>query len=236
MARVFLDPGHGGKDPGALENGLKEKDINLYVSLKVGDILKNHNVEVAYSRTTDAFIDLTPRTNMANQFKADRFVSIHCNSFSNPTARGIETFHHGASVKGKSLATAIQNELVGLNLGTPNRGVKTANFTVITKSNMAAVLVELGFISNAQDAAYLKNKQDNLALAVAKGVLKDLGIKYVEKEEKQVSNDKNKPSDWAKKEWDWAKREGYLDGTRPKESITREEMAIVLKRLVDKIG
>lgn len=178
MAKVFLDPGHGGKDPGAVGNGLQEKDVNLSVALKVGDILNNHNVEIEYSRTTDAFVDLTPRTNMANKFKADRFVSIHCNSFSNPIAKGIETFHYTTSAKGKSLASAIQKELVGLNLGTPNRGVKTAGFTVITKTNMPAALIELAFISNAQDANILRNKQDELALAVAKGILKDLGIEY----------------------------------------------------------
>ena len=76
MAKVFIDAGHGGKDPGATGNGLKEKDVTLSISLIVGDILRRHGVEVGYSRTTDTYLDLTTRAAKANQFKADVFVSV----------------------------------------------------------------------------------------------------------------------------------------------------------------
>ena len=97
MAKVFLDAGHGGKDPGALGNGLKEKDINLSVTLKVGNILKNHGVNVGYSRTTDVFLELADRASKANNFGADVFVSIHCNAFDDPSAKGVETYSYPGS-------------------------------------------------------------------------------------------------------------------------------------------
>ncbi|NLY46751.1 MAG: N-acetylmuramoyl-L-alanine amidase [Tissierella sp.] len=183
MVKVFLDPGHGGKDPGAVGNNLREKDITLAVALKVGQILKRHNVEVLYSRTTDVFVDLTPRANMANNAKADVFVSIHVNSFNNPSAQGLETFSHTGSIKGAELAKDIQDSLLQAELYTKNRGIKTANFTVIAKSTMPAVLVELAFISNIDDSKILRNQQLEIAESVAKGILKNLGIKYVEKKE-----------------------------------------------------
>ena len=180
MLKVFLDPGHGGGDPGAIGNGLQEKDINLSVSLKIGEILKRNNIDVEYSRTTDIFVNLTPRANMANGSNADIFVSIHCNSFSDPSAHGLETFGYIGSVKGAQLAKSIQDSLVRDKLYTRNRGVKTANFSVLRNTKMPAALVELAFISNAQDADILRTKQDELALAIAKGILNYLNIQYVD--------------------------------------------------------
>ena len=85
MVKVFLDAGHGGHDPGALGNDLREKDINLSVALKVGNILINHSVNVNYSRTTDVFVELAERARKANNYNADIFVSLHCNAFDNPS-------------------------------------------------------------------------------------------------------------------------------------------------------
>ena len=178
MAKVFLDPGHGGKDPGAIGNGLQEKDVNLSVALKIDKILKRHNVKVFYSRTTDVFVELSNRATMANNVKADIFLSIHCNSFDDPQAQGLETFSYTGSLKGAKLAKDIQDSLIRDKLYTRNRGIKTANFAVLRLTKMPAALVELGFISNSQDANILRNKQNELALAVAKGILKDLGIEY----------------------------------------------------------
>lgn len=184
--KVFLDAGHGGKDPGALGNGLKEKDINLSVALKIGDILKNHGVNVGYSRTTDVFVELQDRAIMANNFGADVFVSIHTNAAENINAKGVETFSYPGSVKGSRLAQAIQDSVLDDKLYTINRGTKTANYAVLRLTNMPAALVELAFITNPQDADILRNRQDDLAVAVAKGILHYLGIQYVEKKtEKQ---------------------------------------------------
>lgn len=181
MKKVFLDAGHGGKDPGALGNGLQEKDIVLQVTMKIGDILRSHGLEVIYSRTTDTFLELHERANMANNAKADVFVSVHCNSAINTSARGVETYSYPGSSEGEKLAKAIQDSIINAKIFSHNRGTKTANFAVLRQSKMPAALVELGFISNKLDAEIQKTKQDKMALAVAKGILNYLGIKYEDK-------------------------------------------------------
>lgn len=180
MARVFLDAGHGGLASGAIGNGLREKDINLSVVLKIGSILKEYGIHVIYSRTTDVLVKLRDRAIMANKSKADIFVSIHCNAFSDSSAKGVETYSYPGSTKGASLAKSIQDSIISSDLYTRNRGIKTANFAVLRLTNMPAALVELGFITNSEDANFLKNRQDDLALAVAKGILNNLGIPYKE--------------------------------------------------------
>ena len=190
MKKVFLDAGHGGKDPGALGNGLREKDIVLSISLKVGEVLKRHNVEVFYSRTTDVFIELIERANKANKLGVDVFVSLHCNSFSDEQAQGLETFSHPSSKNGTALAKCIQDSVLKDKLYTKNRGIKTANFSVLRNTKMTAALVELGFISNKEDSEILKNKQNKLAESVAKGILNFLGIKYIEKINKDITEQK----------------------------------------------
>lgn len=180
MAKVFLDAGHGGKDPGAIGNNLQEKDINLAVTLKVGEILIRHEVEVMFSRATDVHLELHERTQKANLTNSDILISIHCNSAENRTARGVETFHYSGSERGAALARCIQDELIATKLYSVNRGVKTANFHMIRASNMPGVLTELAFISNSDDAKILRDKQEQLALAIAKGILTYLGIKYID--------------------------------------------------------
>ncbi|CAK7061672.1 N-acetylmuramoyl-L-alanine amidase [Tissierella sp.] len=178
MAKVFLDAGHGGKDPGALGNGLQEKDIALSVTLKVGNILANHGVTVGYSRTTDVFLELADRATRANNFGANVFVSVHCNAFSDISAKGVETYSYPGSTTGANLSKSIQNSIIASGAYTVNRGTKTADFAVLRLTNMPAALVELAFITNAQDADILRNRQNDLAVAVSKGILNYLGIPY----------------------------------------------------------
>lgn len=178
MAKVFLDAGHGGNDPGALGNGLREKDINLAVTLKVGNILANHGVSVGYSRTTDVFVELGDRATRANNFGANVFVSIHCNAFGDTSAKGVETYSYPGSYTGANLSKAIQDSIIASGVYTINRGTKTADYAVLRLTYMPAALVELGFITNSQDANILKNRQNELAVAVSKGILKNLGIPY----------------------------------------------------------
>lgn len=178
MARVFLDAGHGGHDPGAVGNGMQEKAIALSVTLKIGNILKNHGIDVRYARTTDVFVELADRASRANSAQADKFISIHCNSFGDSSAKGVETYSYPGSSTGASLSKAIQDKIIASGAYTVNRGCKTANFAVLRLTNMPAALVELGFISNSQDANILRNRQDDLAVAVSKGILSNLGIPY----------------------------------------------------------
>uniref|UniRef100_UPI000679728D N-acetylmuramoyl-L-alanine amidase n=1 Tax=Anaerosalibacter massiliensis TaxID=1347392 RepID=UPI000679728D len=173
---VFLDPGHGGKDPGASGNGLKEKDVALSIALKTGEILKKHNINVKYSRTTDVFVELSDRAGMANNANADVFVSLHCNSFTEGSAKGVETYHYPGSTEGTKLAKCIQNSILRNGVYNSNRGVKQENFAVLRQTKMPAALVETAFITNSQDANILKNKQDAMAQAIAMGILDYLKI------------------------------------------------------------
>lgn len=185
--KVFLDAGHGGKDPGAMGNGLREKDITLSIALFTGAILESHGIEVIYSRTTDTFLDLTTRATKANQAKADIFVSIHVNSATNPKATGLEVWTTKGQTKGDILATSIGNQLkkdfpdIAFRSDLSDGDIdKEENFTVISKSNMPASLIEFMFIVNPLDAQVLKTKQSEFALSTAKGILNYLGVKYKE--------------------------------------------------------
>ncbi|CAK7023179.1 N-acetylmuramoyl-L-alanine amidase [Tissierella sp.] len=220
--KVFLDAGHGGKDPGALGNSLREKDINLSVALKVGEILKRYNIDVLYSRTTDIFIELSERATMANKANADIFISIHCNADESVNAKGVETYSYPSSSKGTTLAKYIQDSILQNKVYTLDRGIKIANFAVLRQSIMPSALIELGFITNIEDCKILRSKQDELALAISKGVLNNLGIKE--------TIDVESYSVWAKEAMEWAIKLGLTDGTSPKEPITLERFITVLHR------
>ncbi|MFC0271905.1 N-acetylmuramoyl-L-alanine amidase [Metabacillus herbersteinensis] len=158
--KLYLDPGHGGSDPGALGNGLKEKDIVLDIALKIRTIITNNyeNVEVKMSRTSDTNKSLEQRTNEANSWDADYYLSIHCNAF-NGSARGYEDFIH-SSLSDSSLSGKYQDllheEITKINQLT-DRGQKKANFHVLRESAMPAILTENGFIDNVNDATLMKD-------------------------------------------------------------------------------
>lgn len=188
MAKVWLDAGHGGNDPGALGNGLKEKDITLAITSKAGKELERHGVKVGYTRKNDKTVNLNSRGPLANKYGADVFISIHTNAH-NSNAQGVETYSFPNSRNGAKLAKNIQDEVLKAKLYTKNRGTKTANFAVLRQSRMPAALIETAFITNKQDAQLLKNKQNEFATAIAKGILKYLGINY--KPVKKPSNNSN---------------------------------------------
>lgn len=176
MKKVYIDPGHGGTDSGAVGvRNVLEKNIVLEVAKKVASKLRNCSIEVKMSRTDDTFKTLNYRSSDANNWKADCFVSIHCNSF-NETAKGIETYCY--KFKYRKLADCVHTEMVNAKLYTLNRGVKEGNLHVVRETNMSACLVELGFIDNVEDIKILENKQEEFATAIAKGICKFLGVEY----------------------------------------------------------
>lgn len=132
-------------------------------------------MKVLYSRTTDKYVSLADRTKMANDAKADAFVSIHANSFNVKTVRGMETFSYPGSSTGKKLAEDIHKEMLkDKTLYFLNRGLKTANFHVLRVSKMPATLTELAFISNVDDAKILDTKQKQFARRIADGIKNNL--------------------------------------------------------------
>jgi len=175
--KIFLDPGHGGKDPGAVANELKEKDITLEISKMIRQYLLNNyaNVEVRLSRDFDAFLDLSDRAQKANTWGADIFVSIHINSGG---GTGFESYvHPNASTNAIKLQENIHNEVIKVTSLT-NRGMKRANFAVLRLSKMPAILTENGFIDNINDANKLKDKTflQKVATAHAEGIARYFGL------------------------------------------------------------
>lgn len=180
--KIVIDPGHGGKDPGAVgPSGIKEANVNLQVALKVAEKLQRAGLSVKLTRTTDVFVDLQPRCDIANSWGADYFVSIHCNAAGTPEARGTETYCYKLGGKGEVLAKSIQAELIAAT-GRLNRGVKTANYYVLRRTNMPAVLTELAFISNPEEERLLSNPefQEKCALAIARGIGKVIGVEIAQ--------------------------------------------------------
>ena len=177
MKTICIDPGHGGKDPGATGGGVQEKAVVLNVARKIGAFLEARGCTVMLTRETDVFVELSDRARMANAAKADLYVSIHCNSVrDNARATGMEVYHYTrASEASKRAARVIYNKLLPV-CGLRGRGVKAKDLAVLRETAMPAVLIELGFISNPSDRAKLTNFawQDDAAQAIADGIVEAL--------------------------------------------------------------
>ena len=217
VAKVVIDAGHGGNDPGAVGKLCKEKDINLKVALRLGELITANfeDVTTIYTRKKDETVELYKRAEIANKNKADLFISIHCNAVDNKSITGVETFVMGVGKSAESIAIAkkenaaillekdyetnysdfnpnspeahivfslyssaylnwstilasrVQNHLIN-NSKMIDRTVKQAGFFVLYKVAMPSILVELGFLSNAEEEKYLlkENTQEMLALSL----------------------------------------------------------------------
>ncbi|NHC34089.1 N-acetylmuramoyl-L-alanine amidase [Scytonema millei] len=168
---VVIDPGHGGKDPGAVAGGVHEKDIILPISNRVAQILEQNGVHVVLTRDSDYFVGLQGRVDIAERVNADLFVSIHANSLpTRPDISGLETYYFDS---GYNLAVTIHNAMLRNVPNLRDRRVRKARFYVLRKSSMPAVLVETGFMTGQHDAPRLKTAayQNQLAEAIAQGVL-----------------------------------------------------------------
>ena len=254
---IALDDGHGmdtaGKRTPILPNGLKsetgnfmhENEFNRAVIANLDIILRRCGFRTLLVAPTDKDVPLKTRTDLANAKKASAFISAHANAFDGKfdgnDPEGVETFHYPNSTSGERLATLVHKHLIQ---GTKqkDRGVKSANFHVLRETDMVAILVEAGFMDNLYEAKLLLSDsfREEVATEIAKGICEYFKVLYVEKKKEVVEMPNtpkpvnNTPSSWALESWNWAKQVGLLDGTRPKDPITREEIAVVIKRLVDK--
>jgi len=175
MAKVVLDAGHGGRDPGAAYQGRQEKDDVLRLALAVGEILENNGVDVAYTRTTDVYNTPAEKAMMGNNAEADLFVSLHRNATLNPGAlNGSETLVFRDQGIPAELARNIN---AGLSkAGFMDRGVtERPNLVVLRRTRMPAVLVEAGFIDDEGDNQVFDNNFQEIAQAIASGILETLG-------------------------------------------------------------
>ncbi|TFE26279.1 N-acetylmuramoyl-L-alanine amidase family protein [Cohnella luojiensis] len=162
--KIMIDPGHGGKDPGATgDSGNEEKDLNLSLALKVLDLFKNDpRFEIRLTRTDDTFVELEDRAKLANEWGADVFISIHGNSFEDKNTSGIETYYSFET--STPLAQALHQKMIEA-MGFADRGVREDPLRVLSLSEMSAVLIEVGYLSNSAEEAILLSDEGQ-ALAV----------------------------------------------------------------------
>lgn len=178
MPKIFLDYGHGGSDTGAISGSYKEKEFTLAIGKRVKYHLERHNFSIVESREGDTNPSLSERSSKANNNNVDVAVSIHCNSFSDVSARGTEIYTFGQGTREIGLAKAILNQVIKDGLYSVNRGVKQANFHMVREIKTASVLFETAFISNSEDRNILINKQEQLAISIAKGILNFYDTQY----------------------------------------------------------
>lgn len=180
--KVFIAVGHGGKDSGAVANGIKEKDANLVIALACRNELMRHGVTVGMSRTTDEDDKTTVKE--CNAYNPDYALDIHNNAGSGD---GAEIFYHYKGGASKTLAQNVLNAIVAL--GQNSRGIKTKKnvwgkdyYEFIRETKAPAIIVECAFLDNKKDVQIIDTDAEQKAMgkAIAKGVLKELGISYIE--------------------------------------------------------
>lgn len=184
MAKVFISAGHGGSDPGAVANALKEKDVNLVMALACREELRRHGVEVLMNRTTDVNTTSTEDTDTCNEYGPNLAVDIHNNAGGGD---GAEVYYHYGGGTGKVLAENILSELVAI--GQNSRGAKTKKnsagrdyYYFIREIAAPSVVVECAFLDNKTDVQLIDTEAEQKAVgvAIAKGILKTLGIAWAE--------------------------------------------------------
>jgi len=177
MGRLVIDPGHGGRDPGAVSRDglIFEKNINLDVGLYLSHYLeRNSNMEIAMTRNDDTFVSLQERCDIANNLNADYFISLHTNARPLRGKYGIEleVWHYAGSTSGERLAKAVLDRLVddvSEAMRCHSRGTKEGRFYVLRNTRMPAILVEMGFVSDPEEAEWLSLVTSQTLLAGSLG-------------------------------------------------------------------
>lgn len=224
MVKIFIDPGHGGSDPGATGYGLLEKNLTLAISLKIRDLLTNYqNVQVRMSRETDKTLTLSQRSQMANTWKADYLISVHINAGG---GTGYEDYIY-TSASGKSAQNqSIMHTEILKQTNLVDRGKKRASFHMVRASNMPAILTENGFIDHPNDAGKLK--QSSFIAKLAQGHVNGL-VKIFDLKTKSQPSPTPIPErkltgmipDWA--DWQWKEAESIFKKAREKGVISSDE-------------
>lgn len=172
MKKIVIDPGHGGRDPGATSGGLAEKDFNLDICLRLAEKMAVYQAEILLTRVDDTYVSLKERTDRANSFQADFFLSIHCNAGG---GKGFESYvHPDATGASRAAREILHREVAGFlkAAGTADRGMKLADFFVLRMTGMPSTLLEALFIDHPGDVKLLREQSflDSLAEAVSRGL------------------------------------------------------------------
>ena len=173
--KICIDAGHGGSDPGAIGLDpfrLEEKEFNVSLALVLEGELESRGHWVVMTRRQDRTLSLQGRANFSNRLAADFFISIHANAAGSTAAEGMEVFYFPGSAAGRNAATQVLDSMIASFPDHRNRGVKSANFTVLRLTNMPAILVESEFLTNPVQLQFLADpgNRQNLAVAIADGI------------------------------------------------------------------
>lgn len=245
---VAIDAGHGKHTAGkrclkSLDpNETREWVLNSRIAAKVCARLEAAGVHAIRvdDITGETDVALSERTAKANAAGCALYVSIHHDSGVNGgTGGGVTVFSYAkSSAKAVALRDAVYEHVIECGGLRGNRAnpKTTADFYVLRKTSMPAVLIECGFMDSKTDVPVILTDAyaENAARGIAEGVCETLGVKIEEEAEDVDKNTAEIPSAWAAASWAWAKAGGLLDGTRPKDAVTREELAAVLSRLAKK--
>ena len=230
---VCLDPGHGPGNVNRSPDGTsKEWEFTWDMAQRIKPLLEAQGVGVVLTKTADNYPSLTERANISNKAQPDCFVSIHTNAAGEggwSSASGLEIYTSAGPMTASRnvLASKLVNAFHAAGVALRSEPIKHKLYTVLAKTDAPAALIEYGFHTNKTDTEYLKDSKyrDKLAEATAKGICTYLNVNW--KKDEPVS-------DWEQERdeaWQAAKEAGILDGTRPEDSVTRQELAVVLDRL-----
>ena len=235
---VCLDPGHGpGNVNGSPDGTYKEWEFTWDMAQRIKPLLEAQGVGVVLTKTADNYPSLTERANISNKAKPDCFVSIHTNAgqgkgWSSGSGLEIYTSAGPMTAQRNVLASKLVNAFHAAGVALRSEPIKhNIELTVLAKTDAPACLIEYGFHTNKTDVEYLKDTKyrDKLAEATAKGICDWLGVAW--QAEPGEDNAEDTPDIWAADAWQKAKDKGVLDGTRPRDNMTRQELAVVLDRL-----
>lgn len=197
--KFVIDAGHGGHDPGAIGSNSKEAENVLKVALALEKKLKAQGHEVKLTRRTDTYLTLTQRANLADAWGADIFISLHDNSAVNNSATGFETFIFNGRVSADTIKLQQHvHKTIAKGIGIRDRGMKRANFAVLRQTNMPALLIEYGFISNLTDEKVIAFEIEKQAQLTFEGINSFYGIKVTPVTPQQIA--KPAPKEEKKKE------------------------------------
>lgn len=230
---VCLDPGHGpGNVNGSPDGTYKEWEFTWDMAQRIKPLLEAQGVGVVLTKTADNYPSLTERANISNKATPDCFVSIHTNAYGEggwSSASGLEIYTSAGPMTAQRnvLASDLVNAFHAAGVSLRSEPIKHKMYTVLAKTDAPAALIEYGFHTNKMDTEYLKDNKyrDKLAEATANGICTYLNVDW--KKDEPVS-------DWEQERdeaWQAAKEAGILDGTRPEDPVTRQELAVVLERL-----
>lgn len=231
MVKVFINPGHGGKDPGAVGNGLKEKDVVLKIAKEMRkELQKYNNVTIKMFRSNDTYYSLSRIAQEANKWGADIFVSIHVNAGG---GTGFETFIYNKLSNSSTTAKRrnVIHDSIAKVIGMHDRGKKKKNLSVLRETKMSGILTENGFIDSKSDSDKMKDNNwiVKVGQAHALGVAKVFNL---EKEDEEMEN--NEPDKVHEKGWKWLIENGITNGKNPRGTVTRQQFATMLHRYHNK--